>query len=193
MKVGTDRAVPCEAAHKITLEIDVPEGVPLLVMNFPHPFIVNRIQATLSRSDRSIQLVLPKALNEPLPRHFGQKPLWKVEELNPLQNSTEDMMKHSVGMMDGTQLSKAMADSFLPVGMSRLSSLMLVRGNINSLMLFVNMGCEIMTACLKDLKTVWTIRVHPPVLCGPNGSPVFLISAFDHPLSEQFNQYLGHG
>ena len=88
----------------------MPECVSPLVMNFPHPFMVNHIQATLSRSDRSIKLVLPKAMNEPWPRHFGQKPLWKVEELNPWQNSTEDMMKHSLGMMDGTQLSKAMAD-----------------------------------------------------------------------------------
>ena len=116
-----------------TLQSKIKEEIELYFKTGNYDPNKKEAQATLSRSDRSIKLVLPKALNEPWPRHFGQKPLWKVEELNPWQNSTEDMMKHSEGMTDGTLLSKAMADSFLPVGMSRLSSLMLVRGNINSL------------------------------------------------------------
>nr|CAH0104997.1 unnamed protein product [Daphnia galeata] len=91
LNVSSDQLRPCEAGHKITFSIAEPQGVQPLTLCFPYPVLVDCIEATLL-ADRSIQVVLKKALNEPWPYDFNLKPTWDVDkfklwkDLNPNDN-----------------------------------------------------------------------------------------------------------
>ena len=58
-----------------------------LTLCFPHPFMVDFIKGTLRRSDRCIRLTLKKALREPWPQSFSEKPKWDVDCLSEWQQS----------------------------------------------------------------------------------------------------------
>ena len=72
LTISTDQQLSCKAAHRITFTLAQPEGVKPLTLCFPHPVLVDGIDATLRRSARSIRVVLKKALNGG-PCHFTKQ------------------------------------------------------------------------------------------------------------------------
>ena len=207
LSISTDRQHPCEAAHRITFSLAQPEGVKPLTLCFSYPVLVDCIHATLRRSDRSILVVLKKALNEPWPCHFSEQPKWKVDNLSRWNRtkSSEDssvlLMYHVGAQKDVTKLKKLLERRIHLPEYRLLPPLEIARNAIEATFAVAAKGGEFFSVCnipgrptgenvdsaieQQTQKPLFSIRVHLPVLISPFGSPLLLISVFDHCLSKK--------
>ena len=207
LNVSSDQLRPCEAGHKITFSIAEPQGVQPLTLCFPFPVLVDCIEATLRRTDRSIQVVLKKALNEPWPYDFNLKPKWDVDkfkswkELNPYE--TLDELYNHVCVQKGFQQLKNYLGMDVFGNSAHLPEVRLLlpmdiaRNTIGTILMQVQTkGCEFF-AILKapapgqtlsstaNEKPLFFIRAHPPILSSPFNGPMILLSVLDCRLSEK--------
>ena len=212
MSISTDRQLPCEAAHRITFSLAQPEGVQPLTLCFPYPFLVHCVEAILRRSDRSIQVVLKKALNEPWPCHFAENPKWKVDNFKLWEKEKTErdrfalLMVHVLAqgkMKNADKFFESINFTFLPE-YRLLSPLEVARNVIKTIFVNLLKGCEYFVVynapppkshrehleSFMQVKTetndpLFTIRAHLPVLVTPFGSPMLLITVLDHCLSKK--------
>lgn len=177
-----------------------------LTLCFPHPFLVDCIDATLRRTDRSIRVVLKKALNEPWPYDFNLKPKWDVDklklwkELYP-QDEASELYSH-VSIQKGYQGLKNYfgMDTFgntahLPE-IRLLPPMEIVRNTIGTILIQVQQKrCEFFAiqrvpspghAIAQAYESpLFFIRAHPPILTSPFGSPTISLSVLDWRLSNE--------
>ena len=180
LKVFTNQQKPCEAAHEIMLSLEQPKTMKQLTLSFPYPFLVNNVRATLRRKDRSIDLVLTKALFEPWPCEFQTKhKKFVVDSLKPWEESKTNSFALHLGMQF----------SFSPQP-SQLRNPVLdeVREMIKSI--FVNVTTKYkhdFFICIQrkgSERPDWYLRFHRPLRTFSNGSPVLMLSALDETLAE---------
>ena len=211
LSISTDRQLPCEAAHRITFSLAQPEGVQPLTLCFPYPFLVHCVDVTLRRSDRSIQVVLKKALNEPWPCHFAENPKWKVDNFKLWEKEKTEMDRFALllvhvlaqgKMKNAENFFESISVTYLPE-YRLLPPLEIARSVIKTIFGNIVKGCEYFvvfnthpppSSCSEFLENarklekdepLFTIRAHPPVLVTPFGSPMLLISVLDHCLSKK--------
>ena len=211
LSISTDRQLPCEAAHRITFSLAQPEGVQPLTLCFPYPFLVHCVDVTLRRSDRSIQVVLKKALNEPWPCHFAENPKWKVDNFKLWEKEKTEMDRFALllvhvlaqgKMKNAEKFFESISVTYLPE-YRLLPPLEIARSVIKTIFGNIVKGCEYFvvfnthpppSSCSEFLENarklekdepLFTICAHPPVLVTPFGSPMLLISVLDHCLSKK--------
>ena len=181
LKVEIDQIFHCEAGHRATFYLDKPEGIPPLTLGFPHPVLAEDFVATVRRSNRSIKVVLKKAVNEPWPHHFTEIPKWTAEEFPPWMESQREK---------GTQLTSHVAGQKNTLRIHRgeqvkSGPLDEVRDLISALFFSHSKdGRQYFPVKMKD-ETLWHLRLHPPIRTCPSGGPMIFLSAVDHRLSEK--------
>lgn len=192
LSISTDQQLPCEAGHRITLCLAQPEGIKPLTMGFPHAFLVECIEATLRRSDRSIRLVLKKALREPWPCHFNEKSKLNVEQLSLWKEPKPDdpisrIMIHLGGTKDVKSIHSSLESAVDLKKFLNLVALEVIRNTTSAIFAHSEYGKELFTvSSIHDRhKPLFTIRVHLPIKMSPLGSPMILITALDHRHAEK--------
>lgn len=182
--MDASQCLPCESAHGINVSLSQPNHMNQLALSFPHPIIVNEISATLHRKDRLIDLVLKKALYEPWPCEFQtNQSKWVVDNFEPWKDSTE---MSSLGIHLGTQFK---CNVIRNPSLLEKSDLNQVRELIKSFFFSVTVGVSKLFSVQREDSTEdpdWYIKAHPPVRFSPNGSPILMLSVFDHRLGEKF-------
>jgi hypothetical protein len=176
-----------------------------LTLCFPYPVLVESIEATLRRADRSIQVVLKKALNEPWPYDFNLKPKWDVDkfklwaDLKP--NDTVSELYTHVAVQKGFQRLEnylgmdVFGNSTHLPEVRLLLPMEIAHNTIGTILMQVQTeGCEFF-AILKapgqalssttNEKPLFFIRAHPPILSSPFNGPMILLSVLDCRLSEK--------
>jgi hypothetical protein len=184
VNVSTNQRLPCQSAHDVIISLSQPTSIKPLKISFPYPIMVNEIRATLRRKDRSINLVLKKALYEPWPYEFHtQQSRWIV--LDSLKLWEDKNTGKSLGIHLGTQFKLS---DIKNMTLSKKSALNEVRGTIKSLFLSaaVHGRNEYFGIRRKDSTQSpdWYIRAHLPLRISPVGSPLLILSAVDHRLAE---------
>jgi hypothetical protein len=146
--------------------------------------MINEIRATLHRKDRSINLVLKKALYEPWPYEFHtQQSRWIV--LDSLKLWEDRNTVQSLGLHLGSQFKLS---DIKNISLTNKSALNEVRQTIQSFFLSaaVHGRNEYFGIRRKDSTQSpdWYIRAHLPLRISPVGSPLLILSAVDHRLAE---------
>ncbi len=176
--VSTDQQKPCESGHEVTLSLKKPNNMKPLSLSFPHPFLVDSINATLHRKDRFIALILTKSLWEPWPCEF--RPIKNVimERFKPWdEKKTNPLMGHICTQFNMSLLKNP----------TMSSPLIEVRYAIKSF--FVNAldraqeYFEILNP--NSQTTDWFVRVHLPIRTSSTGCPLLMLSTVDHRMAEK--------
>ena len=133
-------------------------------------------------SGRSIRVVLKKALLEPWPCQFNNSAKWKVEKFVPWTEPQPNvrltrLMIHLAGQMEAHSPIASSSDLLTPLeDVRRLILKMFTVCEKEYFFVSTKNGCQ---------DPFFHFRAHPPVLTNPSGSPILLISAEDHCLSEK--------
>lgn len=147
---------------------------------FTHPFLVDDIDATLHPAEKSIRLVLKKALCEPWPFHFLAMPKWNVEHLTPLKANGQRQL-NALNTQFICQVSTPMESTTRP----SITPLQDVRRLIANLF-FLDTEVNIIVFAVKNpSKPLWGFHIHPPLLTTPSGCPMLLLSALDYDLADK--------
>ncbi len=193
LKISTDQQLPCESAHRVSFSFAKPEGMQPLSMNFPYPVLVDGIKATVSRSERSVRVVLTKAIYEPWPCHFTGQSKCEVEKFVPWRepcrrDDVTQLCIHIAGQKSSSSMRACWKSVLDPKKINRLPPLEEIRVVISLAFTHAEMGMvEYFTVYNRNdtKKPLWDFRVHYPILTSPSGCPVLLITAVDHRFSEK--------
>ncbi len=188
LNVATNQRLPCESAHDVIISLSQPKSIKPLKISFPYPIVVNEIRATLRRKDRSINLVLKKALYEPWPHEFhNQQSRWIV--LDSLKLWEDRNTVQSLGLHLGFQFKLS---DIKNMPLTNKSALNEVRDTIKHFFNYatVHGRNEYFGIRRKDSTQSpdWCIRAHLPVRISPVGSPLLILSAVDHRLAENLTK-----
>ena len=180
LNVSTKQRPPCESVHDMSLSLSQPKNITPLTLSFPHPILVDGINATVNRKARSIKLVLKKALWEPWPHEF-QLDHFKMNSdcLKPWQKGFKLLLDHLVGTVVKT--------SDPP---SHSLALIQVREMVVSL--FVDFAKrtpnnqEFIRIYRRGVSESpeWYIRIHFPYRITPLGAPLLILSVLDKRMAE---------
>ena len=189
LKILSDRELPCEAGHGITFSLNQPEGMSPLTLGFPYP-VLTEGSGAFNPADRTLRVVLKKALNEPWPSQFREKPKWNVEQFAPWNDELaifpfSKLMVH-IGAQQGINPFNTAWDQIL--GSSECKNLLpveVVRNLIGNIFCVSGNGHEFFSVYnLKDSQEpLWNFRVHTPFLTSPTGTPMLLVSGIDNRLA----------
>lgn len=172
--------------------------------------MVDWVDTTLRRPDRLIKVLLKKALNEPWPCHFSEKPKWKVDNFKSW-NSKESHLDttHLLMLHIGAQkIGESLENLFETIRLVHfpkyrlLPPLEIVRNAIENMFTAAfdcgeyfcvskvpapRTSAEFLSGAMgiENQESLFTIRAHLPVLISPFGSPMLLITILDECLSKK--------
>lgn len=95
LKLSTDRQAPCESAHSLTFSFFRPVNMRPFTITLPFPFLADSsmVYVGQQQKQRSLRVVLKKALSEPWPGDFCCSIKWPADELKEL-DPTEHLHLH---------------------------------------------------------------------------------------------------
>ena len=178
MKVATNQQKPCESCHELTLWFIHSADAPL-TLSFPHPILVDDIHVD-AHKDNSFDLVFKKALWEPWPLEFqkDRRSKWTLDGLTPWK--------------EGNLEAHLRSQFNLIVEPSGLKSLKRVREMIQSIFLDLSKADGDVFFSIQptgspgpENRDYWYLRIHPPILTSPLGTPLLVVSAIDNQLAEK--------
>ena len=177
MKVATNQQKPCESCHELTLWFIHSADAPL-TLSFPHPILVDDIHVDAHKDNRFVDLVVKKALWEPWPFEFQSDRRWALDKLTPWKG--ENLKNHLKSQFN------------LIVEPSELKSLKRVREMIQSIFLDLSEADGDVFFSLRptgspftESPDYWYLRIHPPILTSPLGTPLLVVSAVDNQLADK--------
>jgi hypothetical protein len=152
-----------------------------LVLSFPHPILVDGINATLHRTTRSIKLVLKKALWEPWPCEFEVDHCkLNADCLKPWEKDKCLLLTHLLGSVARVYSTNPQILALKKV--REIVAKLFVESFVNGHE-YVRIQREGSTGSLD-----WYIRIHSPHRVTPLSAPLLIISAVDKRLTEKLVQ-----
>lgn len=190
----TDRQMPCESAHRITLTLARPLNVRPLTIALPYPFDVDSVTA-VPDGIGEIQLTLNKAIYEPWPAQFTNPPELSADRLFRRRSVNDELIKLlNIHMQQQFDFDGVLSNKVLIEKLSTLDRLRHLIAGLYELVLkknhlFITIRCfeseTFLTGVenLQDIEPDWYLKIHRPILFDRNDNPVLIISAFDRILA----------
>ncbi len=147
-----------------------------------------------------MQMILMKAIYEPHPEEWvadksvltSASRSWEIDHLKLWSEGRiiQDLNFHLSAQFEFADLKRQIMNEEQPVTSPRVAGLRGVREIIRTLFQSTLLdNNKLFVIRLKDdpgLKSLWFLRVHPPVRTTPSGSPMLLVTANDHRLAQKF-------
>jgi hypothetical protein len=171
LKLSTDRQAPCESAHSLTFSFFRPVNMRPFTITLPFPFLADSsiVYVSQQQEQRSLRIVLRKALSEPWPGDFSCSVKWPADDLQVF-GPTEHLHIHLDRQFNlTTEMNPILRE---------------VRLIIAGIFQFAMFHSVVTIRCLEGepLDTLsmpdWWLKVHQPVLVSPQGSPMLILSAY---------------
>ena len=183
LRISADQQFPCESGHVVTFSLSLPEAIVPLTLHFSYPVLIDEIDATFQSYDKSVQVVLKKALLEPWPCQFTDKSKWNVNQFDSWKEQGQGQL-----IAPGSQFLFHISAQIEPVIITE-SSILTPLQDVRKLIsrIFFDNAEEnvIIFAQNNPTKPLWSLRTHLPVLISPYGSPMLLLSAIDYRLADK--------
>ena len=186
--VFPERTQLSASSHRIEF---VKDGEPRLVVQLPWPVLVDGIKLSLiGPKNNTIQVKMKKCFDHPWLDEFGGRSKWDVNLMPPWKDvpghgTLEDHIKAQFDCADLFLAKKCMKNTASPVwALNEVREIMrsiFYSHNNNSFNLFT------VHDHLNPQEAVLHLRIHPPVRFSPNGSPLLIVSCFDHQLANRLN------
>ena len=176
------------SSHKIYF---VKEGEPCLNVELPWPVLVDGIKLSLiGPKNNTIQVKMKKCFSDPWPDEFGdsRSNKWDIDLMPPWKDmpshgTLEDHIKAQFDCTDLFLTKKCIKKTDSPVwALNEVREIMrsiFYSHHNNSFHLFA------VHDHLNPDEAALHLRIHPPVRLSPNGSPLLLVSCFDHQLANR--------
>ena len=176
---------PSFSTHQISLrKITVPS--PYLVVQLPWPVQILGIECSQGPQKNVVQVVMRKSLDGPWPCEHGGRSKLDINKLRPWKDisSNGTLQQHIEAQFTCTDLILSQIccrnDESCILGLNGLREIIraiFYSHHYNSFYLF---------AIYDHLNTdspIFHLKIHPPVRFSPHGSPLLLISSYDHQLA----------